>query len=132
MLPVVAVGTLLFGAGLPVLIVCLTTTIQRRTPGGLQGRTFTAFELFCGGPQLLSILAGAVLVTLVDYRIPLVVMAVGIAAAGIYSARRLREDEPPSELADQPAVQVDAPVGVHLVERASVVADEQQRPVVRP
>ena len=77
------------------LIVCLTTTIQRRTPGELQGRTFTAFELFAGVPQLLSIVAGAALVTLVDYRIPLLVMAVGIAAAGVYSALRLREDAPP-------------------------------------
>ena len=67
----VAAGTLLFGAGLPVLIVCLTTVIQRRTPGELQGRTFTAFELFTGVPQLLSILGGAVAVSLVDYRIPL-------------------------------------------------------------
>ena len=64
-------GVLLFGAGLPVLIVCMTTAIQRRTPTGLQGRAFTAFELFAGVPQLLSILGGAVAVTLVDYRIPL-------------------------------------------------------------
>ena len=136
LLPVVAAGTLLFGAGLPVLIVCLTTTIQRRTPGELQGRTFTAFELFAGVPQLLSILAGALLVTLVDYRIPLVVMAAGIAAAGVYSALRLREDDPvpvvTSELGDPAAVQVDVPVGGYLVEQSPVVADEQQRPVVGP
>ena len=131
-----ATGTLLFGAGLPVLIVCLTTAIQRRTPDELQGRAFTAFELFSGVPQLLSILAGAVLVTLVDYRIPLVVMAVGIAAAGVYSALRLREDDPQplvvSDLGDPAVVHLDVPVGTHLVEQPPVVADEQQRPVVRP
>jgi len=95
MLPVVVTGTLLFGAGLPVLIVCLTTTIQRRTPGELQGRTFTAFELFSGVPQLLSILAGAALVTLVDYRIPLVVMSLGIGVSAAYAALRLREPTAP-------------------------------------
>lgn len=134
MLAVVATGTLLFGAGLPVLIVCLTTTIQRRTPAGLQGRTFTAFELFSGVPQLLSILGGAVLVTLVDYRIPLILMAVGIAAAGVYAAARLREDDtlgPSSELGDPATVEADVPVGVYVVPQPTVVADEQQGPVVR-
>lgn len=87
----VGVGVLVFGAGLPVLVVCLTTIIQRRTPGGLQGRAFTAYELFAGVPQLLSILAGAVAVTLVDYRIPLLVMALGLAVAAGYAAVRLRD-----------------------------------------
>jgi hypothetical protein len=95
MLAVVATGTLLFGAGLPVLIVCLTTVIQRRTPGELQGRVFTAYELFAGVPQLLSILGGAVAVTLVDYRIPLLAMSLGIGAAAVYSALRLRDDDLP-------------------------------------
>jgi hypothetical protein len=94
-LAVVAAGVLVFGSGLPVIIVCLTTIIQRRTSGDLQGRAFTAFELFAGVPQLLSILAGAALVTLVDYRIPLVVMALGIGASAVYSALRLREPVAP-------------------------------------
>ena len=138
-LPVVAAGTLLFGAGLPVLIVCLTTVIQRRTPGELQGRMFTAFELFTGVPQLLSILGGAVAVSLVDFRILLVVMALGIAAAAVYSALRLREDSPAqsldgsdlsSVLADPAVVDLEVPVGAHLLQQPTVVADEQQRPVV--
>jgi hypothetical protein len=134
-LPVVAAGTLLFGAGLPVLIVCLTTVIQRRTPGELQGRTFTAFELFTGVPQLLSILGGAVAVSLVDYRIPLVAMAVGIGAAAVYSALRLREDTGGSDLssghADPAAVDLEVPVGAHVLQQTTIVADEQERPVVR-
>lgn len=88
---VVGSGALLFGAGLPVVIVCLTTTLQRRTPGHLQGRVFTTFELVSGVPQLLSIVAGAVLVTYVDYRIPLVVMAAGIGSSAVYAALRLRD-----------------------------------------
>ncbi len=133
-LPVVAVGTLLFGAGLPVLIVCFITVIQRRTPGELQGRTFTAFELFSGVPQLLSILGGAVAVSLVDYRMPLLVMALGIAAAAVYSALRLREDSDSggrSHLGDPAVVDVEVPVGTHVLQQTTVVADEQQGPVVR-
>jgi Na+/melibiose symporter-like transporter len=133
LLPVVAAGTLLFGAGLPVLIVCLTTVIQRRTPGELQGRTFTAFELFSGVPQLLSILGGAVAVSLVDYRIPLVAMALGIAAAAVYSALRLREDTDGggSHLGDPAVVDQEVPVGAHVLQQTTVVADEQESPVVR-
>jgi len=130
-LPVVAAGTLLFGAGLPVLIVCLTTVIQRRTPGELQGRTFTAFELFSGVPQLLSILGGAVAVSLVDYRIPLVAMALGIAAAAVYSALRLREDADSSHLGDPAVVDLEVPVGTDALQQTTVVADEQQGSVVR-
>lgn len=91
-LTVVVLGVLMFGAGLPVIIVCLTTIIQRRTPGELQGRAFTAYELFAGVPQLLSILAGAALVTLVDYRVPLVAMALGIGGSAAYAFVKLRED----------------------------------------
>jgi hypothetical protein len=134
----VAVGVLLFGAGLPVLVVCMTTAIQRRTPAGLQGRAFTAFELFAGVPQLLSILGGAIAVTLVDYRIPLTLMCLGLAAAGVYSWVRLREEEtataepPASVLEDQPVLDVQVPVGPDVVQQAAVVGHEDERPVVRP
>jgi MFS family permease len=132
----VAAGMLLFGAGLPVLIVCVTTTIQRRTAVGLQGRAFTAFELFSGVPQLLSILGGAVAVTVLDYRIPLTAMALGLAAAGLYCwlrLMRLAETEPPgSVLANEAVLDVQVPVGADVVQEAAVVGDEQERPVVRP
>ena len=137
----VAVGVLLFGAGLPVLIVCMTTAIQRRTPAGLQGRAFTAFELFAGVPQLLSILGGAVAVTLVDYRIPLAVMGLGLAAAGFYSWLRLREEAAPagapagtgeSVLPDPAGIDVQVPVGPDVVQQTPVVGHQDERPVVRP
>ena len=132
----VAAGVLLFGAGLPVLVVSLTTAIQRRTPAGLLGRAFTAFELFAGVPQLLSILGGAVAVTLVDYRIPLSVMGAGLAAAGVYSWLRLREEAAPahdgaSVLAGPTAVDVHVPVGADVLQQPPVVRDEHDGPVVR-
>lgn len=111
----VGAGVLLFGAGLPVVIVCLTTTLQRRTPGHLQGRVFAAFELLAGAPQLLSILTGAFLVTVVDYRIPLIVMGIGIAVSSLYAAVRLREatgggptSHPSHQQPREPAARADA------------------------
>ena len=75
-----------------------------------QGRAFTAFELFAGVPQLLSILAGAALVTLVDYRIPMVVMSLGISASAIYAAMRLRGPDPAAPMPDEvPQVSVPGP-----------------------
>ena len=97
---VVGAGALVIGAGLPAVVVSLTTLLQKNTPGPLQGRVFTAFEFLTGGPQLLSILTGAALVSLVDYRLLLVVMASGLAASVLYSLARLRPVEPSVALAD--------------------------------
>jgi MFS family permease len=132
----VAAGVLLFGAGIPVLVVCMTTAIQRRTPAGLQGRAFTAFELFAGVPQLLSIVGGAVAVSLVDYRIPLTVMGLGLAAGGVYSWRQLRDAAAPrrgqpSVLADPSGVDVHVPVAADVVQQPAVMGHEQDGPVVR-
>jgi len=87
---VVAAGEFLFGGGLPALIVGITTAIQRRTPGAMQGRAFTAFELVVGVPQLLSIVVGAALVDLVDYRLLVAVVVAGLALAAVYAGVGLR------------------------------------------
>jgi MFS family permease len=97
---VVGAGAFVIGAGLPAVVVSLTTLLQKHTPGPLQGRVFTAFEFLTGGPQLLSILTGAALVSLVDYRLLLLVMAFGLVVAVVYSLSRLRADEPSPALAD--------------------------------
>jgi len=72
-----------------------------------------------------------VAVSLVDYRIPLLAMALGIAAAAVYSALRLREDDDRSDLGDQAVVDLEVPVGTHVLQQTTVVADEQQSSVVR-
>lgn len=97
---VVGLGALVVGAGLPAVIIALTTLLQKHTPRPVQGRAFTAFEFLTGGPQLLSILAGAALVGFVDYRILLAVMAVGLLGAAAYSVARLRSPEPSVAVAD--------------------------------
>ncbi|GAA4360329.1 MFS transporter [Angustibacter luteus] len=94
LLPVVAAGSFLLGAGLPIVVVAIVTALQRRTPGPVQGRVFTAFEFLTGGPQLVSILVGAALVAVVDYRWLLLFMAVGNLLGALYAAVRLREPVP--------------------------------------
>ena len=68
-LPVVLAGLVLFGIGVPWVLVALFTLLQRSTPAALQGRVYSAVEVLVGVPQMVSIAAGALLVTLVDYRL---------------------------------------------------------------
>ena len=65
--------------------------MQRVTPADLLGRTSAAAEALISAPQALSIGAGAVLVSVVDYRLLFVVMAVFVTAAAVYlwAGRRL-------------------------------------------
>jgi MFS family permease len=128
---VVCAGVLCFGAGLPVVIVCITTIIQRRTPGPMQGRVFTAFEVVAGGPQLLSIVAGAILVTVLDYHILIGIMACGLLVSALYAAVKLREPAGPV-LVDETTVDVQPAVAVEMFEQPAVVGQDQQRPVVGP
>jgi MFS family permease len=82
--PAVYTGVILFGFGLPWIIVGEITLVQRRTPHELQGRTFSAVELLTGLPQTVSIAVGALLVGVVDYRLLLLAITVVVAGAGVY------------------------------------------------
>jgi len=83
-LPVVLAGKVLFGFGIPWIVVGAYTLLQRLTPNRLQGRAFSAAELLLGAPQTVSIALGAALVTLVDYRALLLVEAAVIALAALW------------------------------------------------
>jgi MFS family permease len=87
-LAVVIAGVILFGIGIPVIVVALYTLLQRTTPGPLQGRTYSAIEVLVGTPQTLSIALGAAAVAFVDYRILLLVEAAVVAAAGTWLLTR--------------------------------------------
>jgi MFS family permease len=87
-LAVVIAGKILFGVGIPVIVVALYTLLQRTTPGPLQGRTYSAIEVLVGTPQTLSIALGAAAVAFVDYRVLLLVEAVVVAAAGTWLLTR--------------------------------------------
>lgn len=98
------------GFGLPLVIVGFNTIMQRRTPAELMGRASAAAETMISAPNALSIGAGAVLVSIVDYRLMFAVMAAGmIAAAGyLWAGRSLTPPEPrevvtgPAEPASEP------------------------------
>jgi MFS family permease len=75
---------ILVGLAIPIAVVALNTLLQRTTPGPVVGRVAAAAEAVIGTPQTLSIVLGAVLVTLVDYRILFLVMAVVMSASAIY------------------------------------------------
>jgi MFS family permease len=81
-LPVVAAGVLLDGLALPWLIVGFTTALQRWTPPRLQGRVMAVTYVSLDLPQALSIGAGALLISFVDYRALLAVTATVVMACG--------------------------------------------------
>jgi MFS family permease len=87
-LAVVLAGIVLFGLGIPWIVVALFTLLQRSTPGPLQGRVFSTVELLVNTPQTISIALGAVLVAFVDYRLLLLVEGAVVAAAGAWLLMR--------------------------------------------
>ncbi len=84
----VLAGMVLFGIGLPWLIVGVYTLVQRATPAQLQGRVYSAFDVLVGTPQTISIALGAALIGVVDYRLLLIVMAVVLACSALYLLTR--------------------------------------------
>jgi len=97
---VVMAGEVVLGFGLPVAVVALYTLLQRRTPGPLMGRVSAATDVLIGVPQTISIAVGAVLVSLVDYRILVAVMVVGLLPTGGYLVAVARRDPEPAGTAD--------------------------------
>jgi MFS family permease len=88
-LAVVFVGVVFLGFGLPIFIVAFTTLLQLRTPQALMGRVSTATDVVLGTPQSLSLAAGALLVSFVDYRAIYVATAAVMLIAAAYLRARL-------------------------------------------
>lgn len=91
-LTVVAPAAVLGGVAIPWLIVGFVTARQRLTPARLQGRVSAVTILSMNGPQTVSIGLGAVLVSVVDYRLLIGVTCVIIALSGAWL---LRTPNPP-------------------------------------
>lgn len=88
-LPIVLVAGPVAGIGVAWAIVGFSTALQTRTPLVIQGRVSAAADLTLSVAQATSIATGALLSTLVDYRILFVVMAaVVLASAGYLLTRR--------------------------------------------
>ena len=70
------------GVGLVWLVAAATTATQRYSPPSLQGRVNAAFMMLILTPQTVSIAAGTLLISLVDYRLLLllVILATGACA----------------------------------------------------
>lgn len=97
-LPAVLAGAVLDGTGVVWLTVGLFTAMQKHTPPRLQGRVNAAATTLLITPQTLSIAAGAALISVVSYRLLLLVMAVIIGACAAWLLAR--PAAPPHEVTD--------------------------------
>jgi hypothetical protein len=79
----VLMGAIVFGFWLPPLLVGAYTLLQLRTPGHLQGRAFSAFDLIASLPQTMSIALGAILITVLGYRAELTIIAIVVSVSAL-------------------------------------------------
>ena len=87
-LSVIAPAAAVAGVGVVWAVVSLATAYQRRSPDAVQGRVAAAANMLFSVPQTISIAVGAALVTLIDYRIEIVIMTVASLAAAAYLLTR--------------------------------------------
>ena len=107
-----------FGYALPPMMIAFGTLMQLRTPGRLMGRVSTANDVVLGTPQTVSIAVGALLVSLLDYRLIFALMAGVTAAAAAYLAITLRRSLFASQTGESSATAV-PPAGVSAVATVS-------------
>jgi len=88
----VLAGTAVAGVGIAWAVVALATAYQVRSPGHMQGRVAAASNMLFSVPQTISIAVGAALITIIDYRVEIVAMAVVFLVAAVYLLTRPRED----------------------------------------
>jgi MFS family permease len=87
-LPIVIVAGPIAGIGVAWAIVGFSTALQTRTPLAIQGRVSAAADLTLSVAQATSIATGAVLSTVVDYRILFAVMAAVVLTSAGYLLTR--------------------------------------------
>lgn len=89
------VSGVLIGGGLALAVVGMNTLLQRRTPARLMGRVSAATDMVVSAPQAVSVVAGAVLVAVVDYRLLFAVAGAATVLDGLYLLRFARRDTGP-------------------------------------
>jgi MFS family permease len=97
-LTVVLVAGPLAGIGVAWAIVGFSTALQTRTPLAIQGRVSAAADLTLSVAQATSIATGALLSTLVDYRVLFVVMAAVVLASAGYLLTREETTRAPATM----------------------------------
>ena len=80
-----------FGVSLPILVVAYMTLLQRRTPQRLMARVSVAAEVVMSVPSAASLALGALLVTVVDWRLIFAVIGVVTLAGAGHVAFWLRD-----------------------------------------
>lgn len=80
-LAVVITGAVILGASLPWMVIGPMTLVQRVTPQPLVGRVSAAADTLIGVPQTISIAVGAGLVSIIDYRLLLLLTAAVVAGS---------------------------------------------------
>ena len=91
-LPVVMAGMAVAGLGIVWAVVAIGTAYQRRSGQEIQGRVSAAANMVFSVPQTISIAAGAALITVVDYRIEILTMFVGVGLSALYLLTRGRAE----------------------------------------
>jgi MFS family permease len=91
-LGVIAPAASIAGVGVVWAVVALATAYQRRSPSVLQGRVSAAANMLLSVPQTISIALGALLVTLIDYRLEIAIMTVSTLLAAAYLLTRSRDE----------------------------------------
>jgi len=87
-LPLVSAGIIVAGFAISWFIVGFSTAIQLRTPQRLQGRVSSAANTMVSTPQTIGIALGAILVSVMDYRVLVAVMFVAVLACSAYLLTR--------------------------------------------
>jgi MFS family permease len=95
-------SVVVFGVGVAWVVIAAMTAYQRRSPQELQGRVSAATNMLFSLPQTISIAVGAALVTVIDFRIEIVIMGFVTLAASAYLFTRDAEGvtEPEAVLSD--------------------------------
>jgi MFS family permease len=91
-LAVIAPAASVAGIGVVWAVVALATAYQRRSPSVLQGRVSAAANMLFSVPQTISIALGALLVTLIDYRLEIAIMTASTLLAAAYLLTRRRDE----------------------------------------
>jgi hypothetical protein len=95
-LPAVLAGSALVGIGLPWTVVAGLTAVQRHTPPPLVGRVAGSATTLIFGPPALSIPLGALLVSVLDRRVQLVVAAIACLTTAVVVLGAPQRDRAPS------------------------------------
>jgi MFS family permease len=91
-LTVVLAAMAVAGLGIVWAVVAIGTAYQRRSGQEIQGRVSAAANMVFSVPQTISIAAGAALISVVDYRVEILVMFLGVGLSALYLLTRGRAE----------------------------------------